>query len=231
MPVQNDLCFRECRDEAAHRGAVTAHGRMSAAEDLVDIKSVGFRERLLQKFSRNLEADITQIGWRRKSVIGEFIDVEGKLGSNVAVRALAVRHRVSVLALQIGEFDRSGGIDSFRMTDSVAQLVREGSDGECVLVDRAGISKEAGNEVGGAGVMRQVAEQLFAKGIVAHVLDGGTAIGVGVGLVPLPFGRTGKTRQEKRPDGLVPCQVKQFFVGKNGVRDSASHKASPPTGA
>src|SRR5580692_4323556 len=62
MPVQNDLCFRKCRDEAAHRGAVTAQGRMSAAADPVDSKSVSFRERLLQKVSQNLEADITQIG-------------------------------------------------------------------------------------------------------------------------------------------------------------------------
>jgi len=89
--------------------------------------------------------------------------------------------------------------------------------GKRTLIHGAGIAKKPGNEVAGAHVMRQVAKELFAEGIVTHVLDGGTAVRRGMGLAQLRLGCARETRQQQRLYGIVPCQVNQFFIGKNGI--------------
>ncbi len=57
--------------------------------------------------------------------------------------------------------------------------------------------------------------------IVAEVLDGAAAVGVGVGLTDLGFGESGKTLEQKGTDGLIPGEVDELFVGLDSVGDTA----------
>src|SRR5579864_7646220 len=104
-----------------------------------------------------------------------------------------------------------------RVADGITQVVRESADGECVFVEGAGILQKPYHEITGAGVMGQVAEEDFAEGVVSHVLNDTSAIGVSVSLVELRFGGAGKFGKQQRADRAVPGEVDQFFVRQNGV--------------
>ena len=69
------------------------------------------------------------------------------------------------------------------------------------------------DEVAGADVVGEVGEEGVAERIVAEVLDGAAAIGVGVGLMELGFGEGGVVFEEDGADGLLPGEVDQLFMG------------------
>jgi hypothetical protein len=97
--------------------------------------------------------------------------------------------------------------------------MREGADGEGELVGGVGVAEEADDEVSGANVVGEVGEEGVAERVVAEVLDGATAIGVGVSLLKLGFGERRVVLEENRPDGLLPCQVDELLVALDRVGD------------
>ena len=104
------------------------------------------------------------------------------------------------------------------MPDRIAQVVRQRPNRKRILVDRLRIAKQPGNEISRANVVREIAEKLFAERVVPHVLDRRPAVRVGMGYAQLLFSRSGESLQQKRPDGIIPRQVNQLFVGQDGVR-------------
>ena len=70
--------------------------------------------------------------------------------------------------------------------------------------------------------MGEIGEESVAEGIVAEVLNGTAAVGVGVSLLKLRFGEIGIVLEEDGADGLFPGEVDQFFVGLNRVGDRFS---------
>ena len=97
MPMQHDFCFGKRRDKAAHRGAIPSESRVGPPQNFVNIKSVGIDESLLQEFPGHTETNKTQVCWRRKGCMCEFVNIKCEPSSNVAVRALVIGHRVAVL--------------------------------------------------------------------------------------------------------------------------------------
>src|SRR6202140_3329719 len=83
MPVQHDLSFRKCRNEAARRRPIAANRGTSAAQHFMNIKSISINKSLCQEFSGHTETDIPQIGWRRESRIAKFVNIKCKFRSNV----------------------------------------------------------------------------------------------------------------------------------------------------
>jgi hypothetical protein len=67
----------------------------------------------------------------------------------------------------------------------------------------------------------EVGEEGVAEGVVAEVLDGAAAVGVGVGLTDLGFGESGEALEQEGTDGLLPGEVDELFVGLDGVGDTA----------
>jgi hypothetical protein len=65
----------------------------------------------------------------------------------------------------------------------------------------------------------EVGEEGVAEGVVAEVLDGAAAVGVGVGLLELGFGELGVMLEENGPDGLLPGEVDQLLVALDRVGD------------
>src|SRR5215469_5973384 len=103
------------------------------------------------------------------------------------------------------------------MSNGVSQVMREGANGKSIFIDGARVAKHPSHKITRTDIVRKVAEELLAKGIVAHVLHGGAAIGIGMRLAQLLLSGTGEFRQQERPDRVVPRQIDQFFMGKNGV--------------
>src|ERR1700730_10000952 len=144
----------------------------------MNIKSVSINKGSCQECSGHPETDVTQIGCRCKCRIAKFVNIEGKLRSNMAVRTLVVGHTTSELTLELWKFNRGCRIDRLQVADGIAQVVRQSPHRKRVFIDGVGIPKQPCDEVTAAYVMRQIAEKLFAERIVPHILDGTSAIGI-----------------------------------------------------
>jgi hypothetical protein len=70
-----------------------------------------------------------------------------------------------------------------------------------------GVSEEADDEVSGANVVGEVREEGVAEGVVAKILNGRAAVGVGVSLLELGVGEGGVLLEEDGADGLLPGEV------------------------
>jgi hypothetical protein len=117
-----------------------------------------------------------------------LVDVEGELGLDVGVGILSVVNVVAVLFFEFGKLDGDGEIDRGAVTDGVADVVREGADGEGEFVGGVGVAEEANDEVSGADVVGEVREEGVAEGVVPEILNGRAAVGVGVSLLKLGVG-------------------------------------------
>jgi hypothetical protein len=93
------------------------------------------------------------------------------------------------------------------VTYGISDVMREGADGEGELVGSMGVAKKAGDKVSGPYVVGEVREEGVAEGVVAEVLNGAAAVGIGVSLLKLGFGEGGVVFEENGANGLLPGEV------------------------
>ena len=79
--------------------------------------------------------------------------------------------------------------------------------------------EEREDEVTGTDVVSEIGEELVTEGVVAKVLNGAAAIGVGVGLLELGFGESGVLLEEDGADGLLPGEIDQLLMALDGIGD------------
>jgi hypothetical protein len=135
----------------------------------------------------------------------------------VGVLVFGVVDGGAVFFFELWEFDGDGGVDGFGVSDGVADVVREGSDGEGEFVGGFRVAQKVEDEVSGADVVSKIGKERVAEGVVAEVLDGAAAIGVGVGLFELGLGKGGEALEQERTDGLLPGKVDELLVGLDRV--------------
>lgn len=123
----------------------------------------------------------------------------------------------AVLRFELRELDGDGGVDGFGVSDGVADVVREGADGEGEFVGGFRVAQKVEDEVSGADVVSKIGKERVAEGVVAEVLDGAAAIGVGMGLFELGLGKGGEALEQERTDGLLPGKVDELLVGLDRV--------------
>ncbi len=228
--MEDGFGSRDVGKEAADGVAVDADGGLFGADDVGQVESVGLEERLAQKRPGHFEADVLEVSGRGEATLAELVDVEGELGLDVGVRVLSVVDGGAVFFLEFGKFDRDGEIDGGAVADGVADVMREGADGEGELVGGVRVAEEADDEVSGADVVGEVGEEFVAEGVVAEVLDGAAAVGVGVSLLELGFGEGGIVLEKNGPDGLLPGQIDQLLVSLDGVGDGWRCREKQPEG-
>ena len=90
--------------------------------------------------------------------------------------------------------------------------MRERSQRKGVFVGVLAFVKELDHKVAAANVVHQIAEFLVAERVVAEVLDYGAAIRVSVRFAHLIVCEAGITRQQQRPQLVVPEQIDDLFV-------------------
>jgi hypothetical protein len=135
----------------------------------------------------------------------------------VGARILCVIDVGAVFLFEFGKLDGDGEIDGGAVAYGVADVVREGTDGEGEFVGGVGVAEEADDEVSGPDVVGEVGEEGVAEGVVAEVLNGAAAVGVGVGFLELGFGEGGIFLEEDGADGLLPGEVDQLLMGLDRV--------------
>jgi hypothetical protein len=85
----------------------------------------------------------------------------------VGVLAFGVVDGGAVFCFQLRELDGDGGVDGFGVSDGIADVVREGSDGEGEFIGGFGVAEEVEDEVSGADVVSKVGKERVAEGVVA----------------------------------------------------------------
>ncbi len=150
----------------------------------------------------------------------ELIDIEGKLGLDVRMRALRVIDDGTVLLFKIRKFDGDCVIDGVTVSYGVAYVVRQRPDSEGEIVGVLGVAEEATNKVAGADVVGEVGEEGVAEGIVTEVLNGTAAVGISASLLELGFGEIGVAFEQDGTDGMLPRDIDDGFVGLYRVRDA-----------
>ena len=93
----------------------------------------------------------------------------------------------------------------------------ERAEGEGVLIRVLRLADEVLYEDAGADVVQQVAHQLVAEGVVADVLNDGSAIGVGVGFPDLVRRDAGIAAAKQRDDVGFPGEVDDLLMREDGV--------------
>jgi hypothetical protein len=79
--------------------------------------------------------------------------------------------------------------------------------------------EEGEDEVAGADVVGEIGEEGVAEGVVAEVLNGAAAVGVGVSLQELRLGERWVLLEKDGADGRLPGDVDELLVGLDGVGD------------
>ena len=160
---------------------------------------------------------MVEVFFRRHAVIGDFVDVEGKLGTDVLVRALGVVDVGAVFGGERGERSANRWVDGLGVAEGVAEVVGERANGEGDVVGAFGVTEEGADEVAGADVVKEVGEDGLAEGIVAKVLNDASSIGVGAGVAELGGGEIGVALEQEGLDGVGPGKVDKLLVSEDGV--------------
>jgi hypothetical protein len=111
-----------------------------------------------------------------------------------------------------------------RVTRGVGGVMRQSTQRKGVLIQVFGLFDERDDEIAASDIVRQIAEELAPKRVIAHVLDDSAAINIGVGLQKFFRSRVGKACQEKRHNVVPPCRVDDSFVRQNAVTRTARGK-------
>ena len=170
----------------------------------------------------HLKTDVAQVVDGREAVMSDLVDVEGELGLDVLVLALGITDGVAVFHAELGELDGDGAVGGLRMPDGVADVVRQGADGEGELVGVAGVAEEVDHKVAGPHVVSEVGEEPVAEGVVTDVLDDAAAVSVRTRVLELRGREGGITAEQKGNDGALPGEVDQLLMGEQGVGRGAS---------
>ena len=218
--MEDCLCSGDVGKELPNSAAIDAYGGFFAADDVREVEAVGLVEGCSEQGHGDFEADVLEICGGREVAFAELIDVEGELGLDVRVGALGVIDGGTVLLFKAGEFYGDGVVDGVAVSDGVAYVMRQRADGEGEVVDVLGVAEEVANKVAGADVVGEIGEESVREGIVAEVLDGAAAVGIGSGLLELGLGEVREAFEQDRADGVLPREVDDGFVGLDRVWDS-----------
>lgn len=215
--MQDDFRIGDAGKKAADGETVTTEDGISMADNIVEVDAVGLKERPTKQGKGDGKADVFKIGGRRKVAFADLVDIKSKFGSYVGVLTLFIGDDRTVFFREFGKFYRDGLVDGLGVADGVADVVGEGADGEGELVGVMRIADEAENEISGADIVGEIAEESIAEGIIAQVLNGTAAVGVRVGFVNLRFGEGWVTFEKERTNRLFPGKIDELLVSLDRI--------------
>ena len=103
------------------------------------------------------------------------------------------------------------------MSRGIGGVVGKGPQRECIFVQIVRLGDERENKIAAANIMREIAKELTAEGIVAHVLNDGPSIGIGVGLDQLLRSRVGESAQQDWLNVFLPRGIDNRLMRKDGI--------------
>src|SRR5579872_2118062 len=103
------------------------------------------------------------------------------------------------------------------MALDIRGVVGEGAEREGVLVEVFLFAEEIHDEIAAADVVDQVAEEMAAEWVVAHVLEYAAGIGIAMRFLQLFRFGLGIPGQQQRLDVGIPSRVDDGFVSEDGI--------------
>src|SRR3982074_3368437 len=100
------------------------------------------------------------------------------------------------------------------MTAVIGSIVRERAQSESALVEVGGVLEQRFHKIAAAHVVDEIAKKPVAKGIVAHVLQNTSAVGVGMCFLQVLFRGAREALLQKRLNLVLPLQVDDLLVGQ-----------------
>src|SRR5713226_8306437 len=93
----------------------------------------------------------------------------------------------------------------------------ERAHAESVLIEIFRVSQQSQDEIAAANVMCEVAKKGAAVWVVAHILNDGAAVGVGLCPAQILLGRLREFLQQQRPDVRLPSRIDDGLMGEDCV--------------
>ena len=212
------------RNGPADGSAKRAKREIEILKYIVQIERVSVAKGALEQRFRYLEADKIVIGGRREMALGNLKDIEAELGLYVSDRIVLICDDIAEFLAQARVKHGHHMIGGDAMTVVVGNIVRQSSQRESAFVHIMSLRQQVGDEVAATHVMGKVAEQLVAEGIVAHVLNDGSAVSVGVRSSKLGGRSAWITGQQKTFNIRIPERVDDGFVRENRIRPRGARK-------
>ena len=121
-------------------------------------------------------------------------------------------------------------VDGHAVALRIGGVVGQRAQREGEFVQRMRFADQVQDKISGAHVMHQVAEELAAERVVAHVLDDAARVGVGVRLQQIFGSGLGIALQQEGPDVAIPGGIDDRLVGENriGLETGARRAGTQP---
>src|SRR5271166_61387 len=110
------------------------------------------------------------------------------------------------------------------MSHSIGHVVGKGTECKRIFVQIVRFGDKRENEIAAPNIVREITKELAAERIVAHVLNDGASIGIGMGLLQFLRSRAGKALQQQRLDPIIPCCIDNRFMRQDRVACTTRNK-------
>ena len=217
LPLVTPCDTRDLRNRLADRVAVRADREILGHEHLVHLQAVDVEEGALEHRLRDLKADEALIHVRDIGAARRLDDVERELDHHVIGRRVRIGDDVAELGAKFWKHQRDRAVHRLGMADVVGGVVRERAEREGVLVDVVRLAQHRLDEIAGAHVVQQVAEEVAAERVVAEVLNHRAAVGVAARHRQFLAGGAWKAARQQRPQAGLPERVDVGFVRQHRV--------------
>jgi hypothetical protein len=163
--------FGHFGNDLADGAAIGSERKIVICENGFHVEAVGFAKRAHKQIFRHLEADKVAVRIGGVTAFGDLHDVETEFRLEMFDRRLIVGDVVAEFGFQLWVKNRDSVIGGDAVAVVVGCVMGESAQGKSVFVKRRGIAEKLLDEIAGANVMDEIAEQMAAERIVAQVLD------------------------------------------------------------
>ena len=183
-------------NQFADVAAIRAKRALFVEQHFLQLQAVGFAERLIENRTGNFKTNEVMVAVRSVAFLGDLQNVEAKLGLHVSQPAVFIRNAVTVFFAQARVENRNRAIGAEAVPVVVRGVMGKGADGKSVFIQVFRVTQECQDEIAAADVMREVTEKGAAVRVVAHILNNGAAVGIGLSPAQIFFGGLGKLFQQ-----------------------------------
>ena len=224
-----DLIFLEMpgdssgfRNQLADVAAIRIENFLFVHEHVFQFEAISLSKGLLEHRPGDFESDEVMVAIGSIAFPRDFEHVKTKFSFHVRQTVVLERNAVTVLLAEAGIQNRNGAVSADAVAVIVRSVMGEGAECESVFREILRIVQQSLDEIAAADVMREIAEERAAVGIVAHVLNDGAPIGVGLRAAQIFLGGLRKFSQQQRLDVRLPCRINDGFVREHRVGTNGS---------
>ena len=154
---------------------------------------------------------------RRVAFLRNLQHVKAEFRLHVGEFAVLISHAVAVFLAQPRIQNGHCAVRADAMTVVVRRVMRERTKRKGVLCQVLRVVQQRPHEIAAANIMRQVAEKWAAVRVVAHILNNGAAVRIGLRPAQVLLRSLRILCQKQGLDVAVPGRVNDRFMGKHGI--------------